>query len=257
MSDFGKTFKTARESRGVTIDRIAAETRIAGRFLEAIENEDFQALPSGVFRRGFIRSYAEVLGMDIEKTLAEYERISNYREPVVLEGLRVSAPPADKKNLPLFYPIAIGALLVLIAIVYFVTSRDTAVLVTTSPPAPAVVTPAPQQQPVTAEPEPVAPAAPTPAAPTPEPPTNALAMVVEAREATWISIVTDGAAVPGELLQPGTTRQFKAQTSIRLNIGNAGGVSIKINDRELRPLGKSGQVRTITITPQNLNDLIG
>ena len=69
---FGEHLKRERELRGVTIEEIAAATRISGRFLEALENEQWDRLPGGAFNRGFIRSVARFLGLDEESMVAEY-----------------------------------------------------------------------------------------------------------------------------------------------------------------------------------------
>src|SRR4051794_16481015 len=104
MLDFGSTFKQAREAKGLTLGQIAGETRIGTRFLEAIEKEEFNLLPGGIFSRGFIRSYADRLGLDVEKTIAEFERLSNYREPQLMEGLRVSNESEPQKTNRVIYP---------------------------------------------------------------------------------------------------------------------------------------------------------
>ena len=69
---FGDNLKREREMRGVTLDEISAATRIATRFLQAIENEDWTQLPGGVFNRGFVRAVARYLGLDEENIVAEY-----------------------------------------------------------------------------------------------------------------------------------------------------------------------------------------
>ena len=58
---FGDHLKREREMRGVTLDEISAATRIATRFLTAIENEQWEQLPGGVFNRGFVRAVARFL----------------------------------------------------------------------------------------------------------------------------------------------------------------------------------------------------
>src|ERR1700676_3471653 len=69
---FGESLKREREMRGVTLDEISAATRIATRFLRAIESEEWEQLPGGVFNRGFVRAVARYLGLDEENTVAEY-----------------------------------------------------------------------------------------------------------------------------------------------------------------------------------------
>jgi cytoskeleton protein RodZ len=69
---FGEHLRRERELRGVSLEEIAAATRISTRFLEALENEQWDRLPGGAFNRGFIRSIARFLGMDEDGLVAEY-----------------------------------------------------------------------------------------------------------------------------------------------------------------------------------------
>ena len=69
---FGEHLKREREMRGVSLEEISVATRIAPRFLEALENEQWEQLPGGVFNRGFIRSVARYLGLDEDSLVAEY-----------------------------------------------------------------------------------------------------------------------------------------------------------------------------------------
>jgi cytoskeleton protein RodZ len=280
MSNFGTSFKSTRESMGLTIEQIAVETRIAARFLEAIENEDFQLLPGGIFSRGFVRTYAERLGMDPERAVGEFEQYSSYREPAVLDVLRASTPPSGNTSRAL-YPVAIGALVILVFAFYFLTKRPSTLVTATPPvaaptqpePAPAV----PDQPAAAAEagasdqteaakaalppetvPTPAATEQVTPASPPATQKTDAMTVVLEATEQSWVKVVGDSDTVlASEILEPGMTRRFTAQTSINLTIGNASGIKVTINDHQLAPLGKTGQVRSITITPDNLKRFIG
>ena len=70
---FGERLKRERELREVPLEEISKATRISGRYLTALENEDWDKLPGGVFGHGFIRSIARYLGLDEEALLAEYE----------------------------------------------------------------------------------------------------------------------------------------------------------------------------------------
>src|SRR4030095_2827466 len=81
MTNFGASFKKARESKGISLDQIAKTTRISTRFLAAIESEEFHLLPGGVFNRGFVRSFAESVGLDPNQAVADYERLVLVREP--------------------------------------------------------------------------------------------------------------------------------------------------------------------------------
>jgi cytoskeleton protein RodZ len=58
--------------RGVSLDEIAAATKIGTRLLRALEDEQFDLLPGGIFNKGFIRAYAKYLGIDEEAVVADY-----------------------------------------------------------------------------------------------------------------------------------------------------------------------------------------
>src|SRR6516225_6280554 len=76
MASFGESLRREREMRGVTLEEIAATTKINLRFLQALEAEDFGKLPGGIFTRGFLRAYASYLGLDTEPILAEYQLVA-------------------------------------------------------------------------------------------------------------------------------------------------------------------------------------
>ena len=87
MPAFGENLRREREMRGVSLEEIAAATKISLRFLEAIEREDFSKLPGGIFSRSFIRSYARCLGLDEERVLAEYQMSAHPQEDFDLHRL--------------------------------------------------------------------------------------------------------------------------------------------------------------------------
>lgn len=72
MGAFGETLKRERESRAISLEEISSATKIATRSLRALEEEQFQQLPGGVFNRGFVRAYARYVGLDEEKAVADY-----------------------------------------------------------------------------------------------------------------------------------------------------------------------------------------
>jgi cytoskeletal protein RodZ len=76
-SAFGEHLRRERELRGILLEEICAGTRISMHFLEALESGDWNELPGGVFRRGFIRSVSRFLGLDEESMVAEYALETN------------------------------------------------------------------------------------------------------------------------------------------------------------------------------------
>ena len=112
--NFGERLKRERELREVSPNEIVVATRISLRFLEALENEDWDKLPGGVFNRGFVRAIARYLGLDEEHLLAEYDmaRGDQTAESAASAENRTPSPPKW-----IAVALALGALVVIAALV--------------------------------------------------------------------------------------------------------------------------------------------
>lgn len=76
MDALGDYLKEAREKKGVTLEQVALQTKIQEHHLQALESEDFAELPAKVFAKGFVRSYAKVLGLDEEEAVQYFLQAS-------------------------------------------------------------------------------------------------------------------------------------------------------------------------------------
>jgi cytoskeletal protein RodZ len=92
---FGERLKRERELREVTVKEIASATRIAPKFLDALENEEWKNLPGGVFGRGFVRSIARYLGLSEENLLSDYDLARGESSASAAQKLeeRIPSPP--------------------------------------------------------------------------------------------------------------------------------------------------------------------
>ncbi len=73
MDELGHILREARETKGLTLDEAQGETRINSRYLAALENGEYDKLPTPVHVRGFLRNYARFLGLDSQPLLERYE----------------------------------------------------------------------------------------------------------------------------------------------------------------------------------------
>src|SRR5258706_16149797 len=71
IQTIGQKLKLAREAQSLTIDKASEATRIRVPYLQALEMDDHSVLPSPVQARGFLRNYAEYLGLNIDQLLDE------------------------------------------------------------------------------------------------------------------------------------------------------------------------------------------
>ncbi|HHS49604.1 MAG TPA: hypothetical protein ENN07_00605 [candidate division Zixibacteria bacterium] len=73
MRNLGEYLQQMREARGITREEISKLTRIGLQYVIALEEGDYESLPPDIYVRGFIKSYGEALGADIEELLTRYE----------------------------------------------------------------------------------------------------------------------------------------------------------------------------------------
>ena len=99
MSSFGETLRRERELRQISLREIAEATKINLRYLDALERDEFKHLPGGGFNTGFVRAYAQFIGIDPETMVTAYldeERRQLARAP----RLGGPAAPATENPVP-------------------------------------------------------------------------------------------------------------------------------------------------------------
>lgn len=107
---FGERLKRERELREVTVAEICTATRIAPKFLEALENEQWEKLPGGVFGHGFVRTIARYLGLSEESLLSDYD-LARGETGIVAETKPEERIPSPPKWVPVLAALALLAIL--------------------------------------------------------------------------------------------------------------------------------------------------
>jgi len=115
-SAIGEQLQKAREARGLSIEYVASETNIAKRYIAAMEAEDFSVFPGDPYIVGFLRNYAEYLGIDSTNIVQSFRGLRIQEQPMPIQEL------LQPKRLPLKLIIAAGAV-VLVAIGAFLVVR--------------------------------------------------------------------------------------------------------------------------------------
>ncbi len=117
MNAIGDQLKTAREARGLSIEYVADETNIAKRYIAAMESEDFSVFPGEPYIIGFLRNYAEYLGLESGSIVQAFRGIRIQEQPVPLTEL---LPPQKK----LVWPFAVAGIVVFLALGAFLVFRN-------------------------------------------------------------------------------------------------------------------------------------
>ena len=250
----GATLKRERLARGLSLEEIAAQTRISQRFLEAIEREELEKLPGLVFARNFVRQYAGVLKLDPEPLPGNLPKVDLETTP--LPDPAVYAKPRDNSRLLAAASSAVWIVLAAAAIagayLYIERPKSTGAVsqpVASAPAAaaPVAATPAPAAE-APAQTATVAQEQPTPLTESVE--GRPVKVVLKAREASWVQIFADGKMAFSGMLHANDSRIIGANSQVKVTAGNAGGIEISLNGKSLDPLGTTGQVRTVRLTAE-------
>ena len=245
----GEILRTARLKRRISLVEAEQATRIRQRYLQALEDDDYAALPTGVYSVGFLRNYAIYLGVPPEDVLGGVDpRRRRDRRP----GVQSVAPPiqlSSPRTMWLFVAGGVVALL-LLALAWLGLSDPNSPGQTAAPRS----TAAPGSSPTSVVSlQPLAPAATATSAPTVQPaptatgaPTataNPRQVEVELRtvDRAWVRATIDGEVAWEATLETGQTRRIVGQQSVELRVGNGAGVEVTANGQRIGALGPAGQ----------------
>lgn len=277
MSQLGERLRAAREAQGIAVSQASADTRILPRYIVALEDGDYQHLPGDVYARGFIRNYANYLGMPPDELIELYRL-----ERGTTDAIKVVATTSTPRIRGLFVPSFFGVFFVVLALVgisYLLLSLtnnlgDQSVAqapITTAVPTPEplptwgtqpTIAPVIASEPTAAPAAPEAPTAPVAGGtlPTPEPTATSTAqnapIVASVRVAegnhngSWLKITADRKVIYEAILKPGMVFPFTAQSNVAIRAGNAGVVFVTVNGVEQGPLGAEGKVFDFAWPPQ-------
>src|SRR5260221_13302773 len=265
---FGDHLKREREMRGVSLDEISTATRMARRVLTAIEDEQWDQLPGGVFNRGFVRAMARYLGLDEENIVAEYASAAGDRPSV---PVWTGSPPAVTPDLPwlawilaavVAFGLATGGWFAVRRIFVWRASRHATQIASAS----AMPSPAPPAQPgrvsagPASTPPPISPKSPggadipvVPAAgPISLPAAAPFELKVEAGKPTHVTVEADSRHVFEGTMKAGEHRIFTAQDKILVSARDAGALLLELNGKALAPIGPPGREGKATLTRESL-----
>ena len=226
----GETLKREREFKKISLGEVAKNTRVKEYLLRAIEEDQYDLLPSSTYAKGFLLAYARYIGLDPNEVLLRYENL--------LIGEKPPAPPETQFKKKILWNTKQTWMVVLIIAVSLI----------------AVYFFYPAKRPV----EPISVKSKVEETPPPSPPKIAetisaaedkpFSLRLKAVEETWLRIQVNGQLAREMTLKPGEATSHQALNRIDLLIGNAGGLVLIFNERQLERFGKSGEVVTLILT---------
>lgn len=245
--------------RGVSLDEISAATRISTRFLEAIEKDQWDRLPGGVFNRGFIRSIARFLGLDEDSLVAEYALgAASDAQAVVAKEPPVEMP---RNWRPATIAVVIVALIVGSGIAAYdrygagiaarLRARFSGVHINARGAAQAGAANAPGSA---ARNGPAAAPA-TPSASDPAP--AGLALKMQAGKPAEVKVIADGKVIFEGTVRPDDAKQFDARDNFEITSSESSALVLELNGQSMPPIGTPGQPGSVTLTRNDLTPAAG
>lgn len=272
MSELGARLRQAREGQGLSLAQASADTRILQPSLSALEEGAYQRLPGDVVVRGFIRNYAQYLGLPPDEMIELYRRERGGTDPIRV--LPATRPPRTRSYvLPSFFGVffvtvaLVGLAYVALNAVGRIGDRAVGSGVVVQPP-PSVPPPSPLPLPTS-----TAGAVPTLSVPTrqpttlaaggaltpvaggalaetpvsPAPSTTASAPIVlevsipnsRGNENSWVRVQTDGAVAFEGIMRAGEKIVFEAQRRVFVRAGNPPDVQLTVNGLQQGALGQA------------------
>lgn len=96
MASIGEQLRSARESKGITLDEASKSLKISKKYLEALEEDNFNVFPAQIYARGFLKNYSVYLGLDPKLMLDQYDKVSVLDAQ---ESERLSKTKVNKRRL--------------------------------------------------------------------------------------------------------------------------------------------------------------
>lgn len=246
MQTVGEVLRNEREKKGMTVKDIEAATHIRALYISAIEDGDYHVLPGEVYLKGFIRNYANLLGLDSAAILVLYKESLKppVPEPVVPqetpeEGIRAAERRKEARRQHNSQSTSSRKWLTTVLIVALLAGAGWLYTSATSTPG----NPPPQ----TAQPTlPSQPTLPQPQVPVPQvqpaAKTKPVVVVTKTTADCWAAVVIDGKEVFEGMLTLGQTRTWEGDNTIVFSVGNAGAVEFTHNGRNIGKIGANGEV---------------
>jgi transcriptional regulator with XRE-family HTH domain len=252
MGTLGADLQHARELAGLSLDDLSARTKIRKTLLEAIERDDYRSIPGGLHARGYLRAYAKEVGLEAEPVASRYRMEVGAEAPPLTDPSRHQAAAEDLlRPSRSLMPFAALAILAMVGVWLYVNrpqqqSDGLQPVGTAGEGAPAG---RPTDRPAGRMADPIRAANASGVVSAASAP---LMLEIAPTEVVWIEATADGRRVLYALVVPEQRRAIQAREQIVLRIGDAGAFRYRLNGVDGREIGRSGEVREVRITPQNV-----
>lgn len=279
LDKFAEELRKAREESEITLQQMAAKTRIDIKHLEAIDNGNFSFLPN-IYVRAFIKQYAKTVDLDEEETIKKYEAAKQgklpekvevekkeKKEPVekdIPEPEKKQAQPVQtftdvtdtktednsgKKKMTMMTGGAVAGVIVIAVLIYLLFFQDSSQIIVEEKPYEEVLEESTQRYvEEKTDDEQITSAVSS----------DSLVLQIkntDSRDSAWVLVITDNLIKEDYLLYPGTGKTFKAGSNFKFTLGNSGVIRLELNGENLEFEGRRRSVRHFKLDNNGLERL--
>jgi len=285
LDKFADELKAARERKGISLQQMAARSRIDLKFLEAIDNGNFSFLPE-LYVKAFLKQYAKTVGLDEEETVIRYEdakagRYSGKPESVSedkkevkrsedktvkpvtapakkTEPIKAFTDPSlqhagmekkDKKKLAITVLASVTGGVLLTLIVYFLFFKNNSEIVVEEKPYDEVLEQTNERYNVEEDKMPEQ---------TVSAETDSLMLTIrntDQHDSAWVLVIYDDKNKEDFILVPNRSKTVKAAASFKLTLGNSGVIALELNNQPVDFDGRKNSVRHFKIDSSGIERL--
>lgn len=263
METVGQRLRQARERLGLSLEEAERTTHIRAQHLAALERDEFQALPSPIQARGFLKNYADYLGLDTDRLLQDYVAAPATRRPPASRPATATRPEIRVRRQGWFSAdlfvaatIALGTLALLVwgggrlmaslRAAATPAAQSSAFLIPTPTDAPtATVAPPTAGQPLVALELPTA----TATLPPLKLPAGGVSLRLLVVQRAWVRAWADGQPRYQGRAEPGAIIDLSGDRQVEVTTGNGAGLRVTLNGVDLGPMGGLDEALTRIWTP--------
>lgn len=235
MTTVGELLRAEREKKGLSIKEIENAISIRALYINAIEEGNYTLIPGEVYLKGFIRNYANYLGLNGQEMVNSYRQ---EQQPIVPEVVESPVEPPKRTKTKSITANRSNKLLIVSLLVVCVAGSAWWLLGSSSPSKEEPLE-TKQVQPTPVPTAPITTQSTTPVAPVQSKP---VVIIAKYTEQCWTSVVADGKQIYEGTPKGGESITWEAQKSISITAGNAGGIDITYNGQATGKMGQKGEV---------------
>lgn len=247
MKEIGEYLRRVREEKNISLKEVQESTKISLRYLEALDNGDFESIPGEVYRKGFLVNYATALGLDGQDILKKYYELKakeeeEQRKIQLEQAIQNKNTPVVNLNWSKEVYLGIVAVLIVFLIVFSFfafPSFNNSPNVTDETVSGESAKPEDTQGLIDKQ-----------LLPAP------ITIYASFKEAVWVSVKADGVYLytrDGTTISPSSPKLlWTAQREMEIRLGNPAGVNLSFNGKDMGKLGERGVVKLFKFTPEGL-----